>query len=213
MKAKKIYIVLLLISLFLIIFFVLKNNSKEKEQLYNWGQYEIDSYNLTQLKGITSKELKFDNIKTNPNLYLLTESGDKISIKSIRNKFVIRFRDIGCSSCVQSFIDHIEEMNKFINGIGTDNVVLLINTDNVRDIVIFKKKNKIPCNIYALSLNQLPTEILDKDENIMAAYYYFIISNRYLIQNIFIPIQNFQERNDLYIESIGQYFDSKLADY
>ena len=56
------------------------------------------------------------------------------------DKFVIRFNDAGCISCMQYLKKHIDYINMFISEVGAQNVICLLNSNNPRIIRSFKKQ-------------------------------------------------------------------------
>lgn len=160
------------------------------------------AYNLNQLQIICNQQLLSENIRINNGL-LLDENGDKIPLKTISagsDKFFIRFNDAGCTSCIEEFIQKLPQTNEFIQSLGADNVVILLNTDNPRFISVFRKQHKLNCLIYALPIGRLGIPIEQQDE--IVAYYYFVLSKDNTIDDCFIPIKGLDARNRIYFDSI-----------
>lgn len=162
-----------------------------------------DSYNYNQIYNVNLEQINADNISISDTLMLLKENGKKVlisSLLSVGDKFVIRFNDAGCISCMQYFKEYISDINKFISEVGAENVICLLNSDNPRIIRSFKKQYNISCDVYGLVIG-LFSPVLEKNETVVA-YYYCILSKDYLIENCFVNIQEMSERTEAYFESI-----------
>lgn len=102
-----------------------------------------DSYNYHQIYSINLEQMNTDNITVSDTLSVLKENGENILVSEILNtgdKFVIRFNDAGCISCMQYFKKHIDYINMFISEVGAQNVICLLNSNNPRIIRSFKKQ-------------------------------------------------------------------------
>ena len=140
-----------------------------------------DSYNYHQIYSINLEQMNTDNITVSDTLSVLKENGENILVSEILNtgdKFVIRFNDAGCISCMQYFKKHI--------------------------IRSFKKQYCISCEVYGLSIGLL-SPIMEVSDTVVA-YYFCVLSKEYLMENCFINIQEISERTDAYFESIKRKF-------
>lgn len=171
-------------------------------------KYSMVSYNLSQVQTIDILQLKSEQIPINCESFLLSESGDSISAKLLlqdTNKFIIRFNDAGCTTCIEDFLNHLPDVNRFIEEIGRDNVLVLLNTENPRNITTFKKRHGINCDIYAIPVGKINIPIELQDE--IVSYYYFVVSDN-KFTNCFISIKELSERTQHYLESIRRRFAS-----
>lgn len=166
-----------------------------------------DSYNYHQIYSINLEQMNTDNITVSDTLSVLKENGENILVSEILNtgdKFVIRFNDAGCISCMQYFKKHIDYINMFISEVGAQNVICLLNSNNPRIIRSFKKQYCISCEVYGLSIGLL-SPIMEVSDTVVA-YYFCVLSKEYLMENCFINIQEISERTDAYFESIKRKF-------
>lgn len=72
---------------------------------------------MSQLETINNNQLKSNYVCLDKRLKLLTIDGDSVDLEHVVNaqdKFVIRFNDIGCSSCIEDFTNQIPNLNKLI---------------------------------------------------------------------------------------------------
>lgn len=165
------------------------------------------AYNLSQLQTICNQQLQTENVLLNGSVYLFEENGDSVQMQKVmgqEDKFVIRFNDAGCTSCIEDFIQKLPLMKNFIQEIGSENVVIFLNTTNPRNVTVFKRQHKLDCSIYALPIGNLDAPIEKRDE--IVAYYYFVLSDKGIMENCFIPVKGLEERNDVYLNSIKRKF-------
>jgi len=196
------------ISLILILFvlFVINFIYKEDDK-FIIETMKVDSFNYNQIRDINLEQINSDNISISDTLLVLNENGERILISAIINfgdKFVIRFNDVGCVSCMQYFKKHIDDINTFISEVGSENVICLLNSDNPRIIRSFKRTYHISCDVYGLSIGYL-SPVLEVS-NTVVAYYFCVLSKECLMENCFINIQEFPERTNAYFKSIKRKF-------
>ena len=171
------------------------------------------SYNMYQLETITNNQLRSNYVYLNKRLKLLTINGDSVNLEHVINtqdKFVIRFNDAGCSSCIEDFTNQITNLHKLIEKLGDNNVIFLLNTKKPRDLLVFKKQFNLKCNLFALDVGTLPLPI-ESEEDIVT-YYYFVINQDYRTTECFVSIKELTERTEFYFNSIVKKFEIASID-
>lgn len=162
---------------------------------------------MFQLESITENQFKSNYVCLDKKIKLMTIEGDSVCLEQIvrgKDKFAIRFNDAGCSSCIEDFRNHISQIQQLIENLGSDNVILFLNTRNPRDLSVFKKQYDLKCNIFALEAGALPTQMEAGDE--IVTYYYFIINQNYAVTECFVSIKELVERTQWYFDSIIRKF-------
>lgn len=205
---KKIYLITVVLCGILLSanLFYLYSDKHSEEDVINKEFADKDkmaAYNLNQLQTICSQQLQNENVQIDTLLYLFEENGDSVQVQEVlglKDKFVIRFNDAGCTSCIEDFLSKLPLIKSFIQELGTENVVILLNTINPRNVTVFKKQYKLACPVYALPIGKLNAPIERQDE--IVAYYYFVSSEKGIMENCFIPIKGLEERNNMYLNSI-----------
>ena len=169
---------------------------------------------MSQLETINNNQLKSNYVCLDKRLKLLTIDGDSVDLEHVVNaqdKFVIRFNDIGCSSCIEDFTNQIPNLNKLIENLGSNNVVLFLNTKNPRDLLVFKRQFNLKCNLFALDVGNLPLS-MESEEDIVT-YYYFIINQNYRATECFVSVKELIERTQLYFDAIVKRFEINPIGY
>lgn len=181
--------------------------TKDCDKSITGEDYSRLSYNMSQLETITNNQLKSNYVCLDKRLKLLTIDGDSVDIEHVVNnqdKFVIRFNDVGCSSCIEDFTNQIPNLHKLIEKLGDNNVVLFLNTKNPRDLLVFKRQFNLKCGLFALDVGALPLP-MESGEDIVT-YYYFVINQNYRTTECFVSIKELIERTQLYFDSIVKRF-------
>lgn len=211
-KNRLIHFLYISIILFIITTALFVIRSKSDQELVDMSVYEDlkkDSFNYQQIYSIVMEQTASDNLCLKDTLSVIREDGANVLISDIVNskdKFVIRFNDIGCSSCIKYFKDNIESLVDFINKVGQDNVIIVLNTDNPRALHVFKKQYKLPCSVYGLLLGGLSPSM--EIQETVVAYYFFVLSKDLMIENSFINIQNWPERTDAYFNALKRKYNA-----
>ena len=164
---KKIYLVTVVLCGLLLAanLFYLYSDRPSEEDAINKELADKDrmaAYNLDQLQTICIQQLQTENVQLDENIYLFEENGDSVQMQEVlgrKDKFVIRFNDAGCTSCIEEFIRKLPLMKNFIQEIGVENIVVFLNTTNPRNVTVFKKQHKLDCPVYALPIGELDAPI------------------------------------------------------
>lgn len=200
--------------LLLTVLLAINNITKEGDK-YVSESLKMDSYNYNQMCNVNLEQINADNFCVPDTLFLLKENGENILVSTVLktgDKFVIRFNDVGCMSCIQYFKKHMNDINSFISKVGSENVICLLNSDNPRIIRSFKKQYRFSCEVYGLPIGFL-SPVLEVGDTVVA-YYFCVLSKDLFMGNCFINIQEFPERTDAYFESIKRKYkisDSRLG--
>ena len=133
---KKIYLVTVVLCGLLLAanLFYLYSDRPSEEDAINKELADKDrmaAYNLDQLQTICIQQLQTENVQLDENIYLFEENGDSVQMQEVlgrKDKFVIRFNDAGCTSCIEEFIRKLPLMKNFIQEIGVENIVVFLNT-------------------------------------------------------------------------------------
>ena len=182
-----------------------EENAHIPDEVYE--SLKADSYNFNQIQNITMEQFRSENTTVDKSTLLFTEKGDSISILELTkkgNRFIIRFNDTGCLSCISFFNNHLHEINDFLETIGTEQSAIIINTNNPRIIRSFKNQHKLTCEVFGLPLGGLSLALETEDS--VVAFYFCVLSKEMQIEKCFINIQDWPERTNAYFESIKRKF-------
>lgn len=72
-----------------------------------------------------------------------------------KNKLILRFSELSCNVCVDS---ELLNLKKFVNMFGPDNVLILATYKNLRDLLVFKRINRVEFPVYNIPENVFPVE-------------------------------------------------------
>lgn len=188
-------------------FLVKHVNTKRVENAVLYDDLKRDSYNFHQLCDIEKEQYSSNNNYVSDTIRIMKGNGNFIGVSDFvgdKDKFIIRFNDIGCSSCIKYFKDNIENVISYIKEIGAENVAVMLNTNDPRALYVFKKQYGFPCEVLGVQLGGL-SAVLENDDTVVA-YYFCTLSKDRIIENCFINIQNSPDRMDVYVESIKRKF-------
>lgn len=164
-------------------------------------QLKDDSYAFNEMNDVICKQINVNNTFIYEDIKMLTESGDMKSVSKViesGDKFVIRFKGSQCKTCVDIFNRNIYKFKDLIKYVGAKNVLILLDSNSVKDIKMIKKQTF--CDVYGLPVGGLSIELESKDEII--PYYYFILSQKRIVQDCLVPILYLPKRTELYFDSI-----------
>ena len=194
--------------MFMFFSFLVKYVNTEREgntALYD--DLKKDSYNFHQLCDIEREQYNSNNNSVSDTIRIMSDNGNFVKISDFigdKGKFIIRFNDMGCSSCIKYFKDNIEDIIYYIEEIGVENVAVILNTNDPRTLYVFKKQYGFPCEVLGIQLGSL-SSVLEKKETVVT-YYFCTLSKERVIENCFINIQNSPDRTDIYMKSIRRKF-------
>ena len=126
---KKIYLVTVVSCALLLaanLFYLYSDKSSEENVINKEfaNKDRMAAYNLNKLQLICNQQLQTENVPLNGSVYLFEENGDSVQMQKVmgrKDKFVIRFNDVGCTSCIEDFIQKLPLMKNFIQEIGAEN--------------------------------------------------------------------------------------------
>lgn len=198
MKKIVIIICLGLLSLFLIYFQVKKNKAIS---LLNEVIYESqNSLNRKKLLGIQrdyflSLCTKSNGSTISEQLVLKNYRGEEFIINDILSseKLVFRYSELHCDVCVD---EQIKSLKKYKEKIGSDNILILADYNNIKNLALFKRLNSIELPIFKLS-KKLNLELDEKDFP-----YFFVIDSSFIARDFFIPIKEINGYTDNYLKII-----------
>jgi hypothetical protein len=139
-------------------------------------------------------------------LSICSESGSPIPLRTliIRNnnpKLIFRYSEKNCDVCIDSVLVCLK---KYSGSIGVENIILLASYEDITDLKLFRKFNKIGFEIFnALNIDELPIERLNTP-------YLFILDNTLRANCIFIPEKTIQKRTDSYFQVILKRYFYKI---
>lgn len=132
--------------------------------------------------------------KINPDLKLLTPNQDTIKISDIltyKPKLFFIYSNANCKSCVESVMS---ELNKTFSKKESGNVVVIIDSYNIRDLVVLSRKSRLNFDIYALTSD-------DTIKSIPRDFPYFaLIDYNLLLNTVYIPIAGDINRIQKYLK-------------
>lgn len=149
-----------------------------------------------------------DNLSfINPNKKIIDIFGDTLSLKDImfhKPKLVFSFSTFACSSCVESAIERLENIE---TGVGCENIILLTNYESVRDLVVFYKRTKLNYPIYRIN-----DEFFNLGVDKIHLPYFFVLKDDFRIQDIYIVDQINLNVTKKYLEIISKkHFSQVIA--
>lgn len=207
MKIHFIYLSALFILFMFFSFLVRYISSNKGENIALYDELKKDSYNFHQLYDIEVEQYSSNNNSISDTIRFMKSNGDFVRISDFvgdKGKFIIRFNDMGCSSCIKYFKDNIKDVISYIKEIGIENVTVILNTNDPRTLYVFKKQYGFPCDVLGAQLGSLSV-VLEKNETVVT-YYFCTLSKELVIENCFINIQNSPNRTDVYMKSVKRKF-------
>lgn len=160
---------------------IVGNLKKINAQLY---KQQIDYKDkIKELKHIDSLINESNLTTIDPNLRLLSITGDTISINKLsqEKKIIIRFNEVACASCIDDIMQTLQKL-----GLPPDKVSIISDFRNLKDIFLFNKKYNLNHSTYSL---------IDSDLKIaMESEFYipfaFMLDEELLIKEVVPYIKN-----------------------
>jgi len=191
-------ILVVLTSIILLIFLPLYNYDKHVYIKYsnklNLLQYE----KIIRLKR-DSNELFTENSQLN-NISVITLKNTSIKLNSIikKQKLVYRFSNRSCQTCVEN---DLKILRTLADTIGIDNIIILGNFDNIKNLIIYIKNEEIPFDCYNYSdVLNLPIE----KNSINDSPCFFVLSNNLKVDFAHTSSPNYSI-NSLYFKRIRMF--------
>jgi hypothetical protein len=197
MKKAYLGILLLLTSCLVYSLITNTNNQKETNKIIESISKSLDvEKKLAQTRDYyLNLELKYNNIKIDETLKLVDEKGRTFTIKEMltRKKIVFRYSELQCNVCVEN---QITSLKKYKDKIGVDNILILADYTNFRNLILFKRLNALDIAVYSLS-KKMNIEL--EEENFP---YFFIVDNSLVAKDYFIPIKEIKNYTDNYLNTM-----------
>lgn len=148
---------------------------------------------------IRNYELRTNGKVMNPLFEVFDTNGDKRTLSKIidGNKFVLRYSELNCNTCVNK---QIELLNLYVDSIGADHIILLTNYDSNFYMKQFKRISKIKYPIFNIGAN-LNECIPDIERP-----YFFIIYSNFRINSVYVPQIDESNVTKIYFHRILQYY-------
>jgi hypothetical protein len=146
-------------------------------------------------------ELDLYKIKSELMFYQLESEGRRINTGSsdfvVQNdslpKFVFFHTEINCNSCVE---EDIAVINEFCDSIGQEHILFLTSYKAKRDLIVFKRINKIKYDVYNVPSTGLPVEILD------FPFCFILIDGK--AECVFVPIKEDNSHLKRYLKMVAK---------
>jgi len=132
-----------------------------------------------------------------PSVTISDINGQLIEIAEIVRgspKLIIKTSALACDICLEEELKHIK---KHINKIGINNIIIIASDYNARSIILLKKNIQIDLEIYRTQRIGIPFE--EKNKNLFV----FVVDDRLIIQDFFLPEKTFPELSNNYYEIIS----------
>lgn len=181
------------------IYFYVQNKQMQVNQeilLDLTTKYSTELTNLKLCEINRSNEIRFNGKILDKNSIVTDEKGNKRLLSEIikGSKLILRYSDLNCNTCID---EQINNLNKNIQQIGDENIILLTTYENYVYMQRFRKANRIKFAIYNVDDN-LNNEIGD----IGMPYYFILCEDNFRISNMFIGMREIPELTTDYLESI-----------
>ena len=161
------------------------------------------------------------NLRTVLNLVEIQENTKHLSLKDIsakdenntsgtfqelfsQPKFLIRIANVGCLSCINSFIENLPIVNQLIDSIGVKNACFILPDLLPREILKFKNDNNIQADVIRIPAGEIPVP-MESTEYIIPCYF-LLIDNENTIIDCFIPISDIPNMQSIFLSSIIRFF-------
>lgn len=115
-------------------------------------------------------------------------------------KVIFFFNEFNCLKCIESELSHI---NKYIDKIGVDNILIFAKYSNLRDLYLFNQTNNL-----ALQIFQIEEGLVCPTIEELNMPFVFIIDNGAQIKDIYIPEKSLHQFSTMYYNTIYEkYFN------
>lgn len=196
---KNLYLIIIGVLISCLIYFIIasENYQKYSDEIITDTARSLDSEKKRSLirDHFLSLELKYNDTRISKELILTDEKGVEYSIKDKLNtkKIVFRYSELQCNVCVEK---QIGSLKKYKDKIGIDNILILADYSNYRNLILFKRMNSLDIPVYNLS-EKMSLELEKKD-----LPYFFIADNSLIAKDYFIPIKEIKNYTDNYLSTM-----------
>jgi len=177
------------------------NNQNQKALIY---ELEDDINKL-----LSNDSLKFlsEQQVIDKNIRLESINGEELLLQDIitdKSKLIFMFSELNCISCYEKIIN---DLNRHINVIGKENVLILAYYSNPRELYAFMRVNQIKCKVYNIESKSLGLMI--DNENIP---YLFLLDSSFKTNFMFIPDKKYTKLTEAYLNWIKKQLFNANAD-
>ena len=176
------------------------NTYKENLEIYK----QASLFDETEMAYLFSQNLLSSGLVLR-NISVTNEKGIKFRLNILfgnNPKFVLRYSEINCMTCVDSSLKYIEKYKKII---GPENIIVLASYKNQQDLAIFKRVSKIEFEIFNTGENTVGLPIEKENTPFM-----FITNGTLIAQSVFLPEKTMPELTEMYFMTIiSRYFSYK----
>lgn len=198
---RKLLILFVLLSVFLFGSLVIKKfkqvepSSVEAPQGSNdsVAKYQVFSSYLGNILATNYKwgQIKLNNLK----FYKVAKSGEKSLVElPKKDKFVIRYNEIGCNTCVNLIFKDKESLDAIKKKYD---FIVIVDFERYEDFVRWKRTSEMENNIFWVKKDTLPF-----DEHFNNNSYTFILNSDNEVHSIFMPDSQFPEQLKKYLKAI-----------
>lgn len=152
--------------------------------------------NLTNFENNQILHYMFEDEKVNPLTKLTTPDLDSIcfiDLLSHKPKLCFVYSNISCKPCIDNVIS---ELNKISNNMNPNDILLITDYVNLRDLILFAKVNKIKFKIYSIN------SLTQKGNLIKTVPYLTVLDNDYITKSVYIPISGETKLLNKYLEIV-----------
>lgn len=188
-------------------FSVVKNNQWKrlynKKVLYSELLISREKSLALQRDNFLKLSLKNNGIQIKKNNLLKDINGVEFPLNKMlkSKKIVFRYSELHCDACVDV---QIKSLKKYKEKIGSTNILILADYDNIKNLILFKRLNSIKLPVYKLS-EKLNIEL--EKQNVP---YFFVLDTNFVAKDFFIPIKEIENYTDNYLEIISKkHFEDK----
>ena len=123
------------------------------------------------------------------------------------DKLIIRITGFGCTPCLEHLKNNMPELRRLIDSVGWDNTVVILTSNNPRDILSFRQTYAFPATVLISKPGTAISPIETTDQ--IPPYYFMILYPGLQISNCYFPIAGTDTINKAYFQSIVRYFKNR----
>ena len=210
MNKNSLYLIFIVVLLGFNVFLVLK--IKKLKQQQNEAFISIQNEKISEIDAIESQEnstyynlevaFKSEHLSLKKDLKVINHKLDTLPLSEVvdQGRIVYNYSETHCEMCINAELDLIKQ----ISSNEYDRVIVLINYQEIRNLVIEKRK------LQRLGLDNLQIYLLSKPlqlpvENIGFPYYFYL-DETMKTQHVFIPYKHFPSLSQDYLQTTLENF-------
>ncbi|MBD0833726.1 hypothetical protein [Aestuariibaculum sediminum] len=163
--------------------------NKQQDSL-NKALMQSDYFNSLAMKNYQLGNLKIKKL----DLYKFNDTGLKIKTKlpeGDKKKFIIRYSDIGCNTCVNLIFKRPERIKRIQEKFD---IIVLVDFNRYEDFVLWKRASEIGNNVFWVKKGELPFDSLFEPSS-----YSFILDEKLEVHSFFVPNNVFPDEVHNYL--------------